>query len=1208
MSPSETPSGKPNNSRPTLKQGHAISEEMAQAHSRNQLRRQIAAAFDLMAETSLTCDSGAIAGFLVPYQDSLNLVREALARYRLSQDAWSSAVHSWLAHSDAEISACISRIHDYPHHAVDPDAIVRAAEVLQQGIRVLVPTTVRGPSWSSVTASEILSEINRTLGGTSLEVLIDEEVLNWRRTGDYTVAVSIEGVKTVPVRVAVALDLDTPPGNVSKAWNGVDVIEVDPTKPVLDALWEYLESQSPVVGETIATLSVLKAAYYAGYWKHEWVQGVLDRWQFLVERVSGEDSVDEDGDSLGGSRLYRFPVTERAGSELVDKVLFGLVDTEETRRLRILDLPPLVAYDLVAARVDMSVLEPLFVSKDLAHRVGCDPADLAEHEIKRLALGINDDIYALRYRRGAPLGPKALADILLSAARLQFDRLQIGTGDDSIRFCLSAYSTRMGEYLVQEHHRYDVARDYYLEAISLNLVSLRGMDFPTNLLFLSFFPGASLRVSSHEPQDFLDLFTSPPYRTDHVLETAVRCFLELGARHINWATRWFEACPRDAKGQMLDLIRKHLDLSPDSDFTIGVDAYVQSMTRFNSLLMQMARCASEHSIAETGPEFARQLNDLGLLVSPTNREISERLIRASNLASESLTQTQYEYRRNYSQSTLTLLDQVSAYQYDNRTALWATYFRPIAYQWHKVISQSKEAMAQDVMPKIHLRLAEPSLSLTDTRLNGGHPRVIISLENTGGGTADRLNVRLSSEAGQSHGLVGRDMKLEPGEVRETYVDLGQSAVETCRVFDYIVTYYDPDRNFVQLFSEAPIKVGPVVRNADLDNLRNPFNPGPEVTNERMFVGRDRKLQEVTQAAEEGGLLMLHGQKRVGKSSFLIFLERRLDSMIHESPLLPVRVQWTGYTRHSAAMVMEEIALAIQHKLCSRFDQLLRLPDRAEFTASYTFAFNNVLRNLEAAGVLRLVLMIDEFDAIAHHQLERVELGFDRSFFEYLRGLSKRPDVTLILTGGEMMPIVFERLGDVFNHNRPWRIDYLSRTDGSVERLVRNDYVREVLTVSDEAVEMIKEVSACNPFFVQMICKEMVEAARRQYSSLVCQLDVEETVEWLVHRGGLDNKAVMHLYSPFTTPDPLDMVIIGLVSELEMSERRPQFVTQESIIQRIDPRHHDMAITRIGELVRREVLRRNPKDSREIRIMLPLFRDWFNDNKPEYRLWAPLLKR
>lgn len=280
----------------------------------------------------------------------------------------------------------------------------------------------------------------------------------------------------------------------------------------------------------------------------------------------------------------------------------------------------------------------------------------------------------------------------------------------------------------------------------------------------------------------------------------------------------------------------------------------------------------------------------------------------------------------------------------------------------------------------------------------------------------------------------------------------------------------------------------------------------------------------------------------------------------------------------------------------------------EFTASYTFAFNDVLRNLSAAGVSRVVLMIDEFDAIAHHQLERAELGFDRSFFEYLRGLSKRSDVTLILTGGEMMPIVFERLGDVFNHNRPWRIDYLSRTDGSVERLVRNDYIRDVLTISDEAAEMIKEVSACNPFYVQMICKEMVEAARREYSPHICRLDVEETIEWLVHRGGLDNKSVMHLYSPFTTPDPLDMVIIGLVSELEVSERRPHFVAQKSIIQRIDPRHHDMAITRIGELVRREVLRRNPNDSQEIRMMLPLFRDWFNDNKPEYKLWAPLLKR
>jgi hypothetical protein len=68
------------------------------------------------------------------------------------------------------------------------------------------------------------------------------------------------------------------------------------------------------------------------------------------------------------------------------------------------------------------------------------------------------------------------------------------------------------------------------------------------------------------------------------------------------------------------------------------------------------------------------------------------------------------------------------------------------------------------------------------------------------------------------------------------------------------------------------------------------------------------------------------------------------------------------------------------------------------------------------------------------------------------------------------------------------------------------------------------------------------------------------------------------------------------------------VPQQTIQGRIVGRHGDETLARVGELVRREILQRNPKDSSEVRLTLPLFRDWFYDNHPEYPLWAPLLRR
>jgi hypothetical protein len=92
------------------------------------------------------------------------------------------------------------------------------------------------------------------------------------------------------------------------------------------------------------------------------------------------------------------------------------------------------------------------------------------------------------------------------------------------------------------------------------------------------------------------------------------------------------------------------------------------------------------------------------------------------------------------------------------------------------------------------------------------------------------------------------------------------------------------------------------------------------------------------------------------------------------------------------------------------------------------------------------------------------------------------------------------------------------------------------------------------------------------------------------------------------PDPLDMAIIGVTAEEEIGKGHPQFVSEQTILRRIARKHEDEVVTRIGELVRREILQRNPDEKSEVRMMLPLFRDWFYDNHPEYQLWAPLLRR
>ena len=283
-----------------------------------------------------------------------------------------------------------------------------------------------------------------------------------------------------------------------------------------------------------------------------------------------------------------------------------------------------------------------------------------------------------------------------------------------------------------------------------------------------------------------------------------------------------------------------------------------------------------------------------------------------------------------------------------------------------------------------------------------------------------------------------------------------------------------------------------------------------------------------------------------------------------------------------------------------FDKKILLPSIEEIKTSYSYSFNDLIRQLSNLKIDRVILLIDEFDVIVN-QIDQEKLGFNRMFFEYLRGLSKRSQVALVLTGGEKMPILFDRMGEVFNHDRTWRIGYLDPNDGSVEKLIENDYIRGQIFFNKDSIKEIKETSSCNPYFIQMICHEIIERCKRQLSNRVCRLDVQEVAYSLIHNTTM-TKSLRHLYAPFEEPDYLDMAIIGLVARQEMIGRKPQFVEKKKIIQMISKENTDRAIDKISELIRREVLKIDPEDQNKVRIMLPLFRDWFINNQPEYDKW------
>lgn len=878
---------------------------------------------------------------------------------------------------------------------------------------------------------------------------------------------------------------------------------------------------------------------------------------------------------------------------------------EDNERLKILNLPPLVKNDLTNSSVDLNVLQHLFKNAEhLRHLRGVRLEDFTESDIRSLSYGINKEVGKLKNERKVGLRP--IAQILLSVARLQYDRLETGTNSSSIRYCLGMYSIRMGQYLIQQHNRFDAAIDYFNEAIFINRIADRGVDFPIALLLKSFF-GLKNHINFKNPIDCVNALDQS-IDDDEVISSAARGFVYLSSNELSLGQSWFEKCSLNVQRKVLNYFYQWLSIDKGFNFVKCVNAYKEAINKLELLFKQSQKLPSLHIIGQLGIELNDWFSNYKNVLGPTNKEIVSLLIHSSEYVEQALNSDTYEAERDRLREVKIALERVLSFKNDNRTSLWASIFNSTSLVWSEVVEERFKEIALENSPSISVKLSKDRVYLTNEEFGPEKPRISFEIINSGKGVADRLNIQFMSNKGDIfYPKKIHNFKMMPNSKIEDYIEVtGQDSKEDLNL-TFEIDYYDPERRFTNINSSHAQLLPFYVKGISTNKITipNPFQTSREVEDENMFVGRDQILNEVCSDiidSNMGGLLMLHGQRRVGKSSLLLFLEKRLEEVSIEEHILPVKVTWLNYSAHSAPLVLEEISKEIKHNCKKLFNLDIVIPPRQEFRESYSVAFNDVINSLEINGINRTAIIIDEFDVVVS-QLEDPLKGFNRPFFEYLRGLSKRKNVSLVLTGGEMMPMLFERWGEVFNHDRTWRIEYLSQHDDSVNKLIRNPYVKDIIEIKDSAIDLIKEISACNPFFIQMICHNLIRFAQQQRTRVITTLDVEEVSQWLIQKE-IEVKHVRHLYAPLTNSvDSLDLAIVGIISK---KNKELKYVSVEEVVNSINFTSADV-INKIGELTRREILERHPVERERIRIKLPLFSDWFNENKPEFAMWASFVK-
>ncbi|BAY12527.1 ATP-binding protein [Calothrix sp. NIES-2098] len=271
---------------------------------------------------------------------------------------------------------------------------------------------------------------------------------------------------------------------------------------------------------------------------------------------------------------------------------------------------------------------------------------------------------------------------------------------------------------------------------------------------------------------------------------------------------------------------------------------------------------------------------------------------------------------------------------------------------------------------------------------------------------------------------------------------------------------------------------------------NPYIIGRPIYEPELFFGREDLFNFVQDNLNNRAqVILLHGQRRIGKSSVL----SQIPNFINLEQFLFVPLSLEGKSQKSLSEVLYELGRDIIDYLELPYLQVV-LPAKTDLEEDAQIFFNNFLPQIyQAIDGKNLVLLLDEFDVLGDSN----EDSAVSHFFPCLQSIVYWHKELFII------PVVGRQLDDMPNllslfRQAPHReIGLLDRQ--STERLIVKP-AEGILRYEPEAIDAIWELSAGHPYFTQVICFALFSQARDEQRWHVNRQDVENIVEEAIEIG------------------------------------------------------------------------------------------------------------
>lgn len=277
--------------------------------------------------------------------------------------------------------------------------------------------------------------------------------------------------------------------------------------------------------------------------------------------------------------------------------------------------------------------------------------------------------------------------------------------------------------------------------------------------------------------------------------------------------------------------------------------------------------------------------------------------------------------------------------------------------------------------------------------------------------------------------------------------------------------------------------------------RNPYIIGRPIDYRESLFGRESIFQLVQENLQQSQqLLLLYGQRRIGKSSIILSIPQQLAEL---NEFVFVTFDLSFYSQQPWSIILAALAQAIVDNL--ELETSISPPTTTELELEINIFERQFLPQVyQQLENKNLVLLLDEFDALISQDLESSAIEtFIKKIFRSLSEITKRNNKLFIVVSiGEHLASTLNIL-KIFEDVPKIEIGLLDK-DSTKELITKP--AQGVLEYEEEAIKAIFNLSAGHPYCTQIICFAIFSRAREKNSFKITSADVEIIVDTAIEIG------------------------------------------------------------------------------------------------------------